>query len=263
MKKDIVLITGDLTSGGFGTQDERAEVRALGERIGKALEHGGAGDYDGVEFGAGTFEVILVGADAGKIVTLILPLVQAAAPLSLKTIRKVLPGGQTVVLGIDGSTRARGGSMSQTEQSWTIGDIFTVPMPDHRFAYGQVVGMEPDVLRSVSVALFDVRSTRSGTLPAFSFEQVISCLFVTSDLLNNGGWAIVGNQPSVVPVTHLPYESTRSSGWVGAKVVGSRNITNFLEAFHLLRPWNEFADPQYFDKLLISGSKRPENVIIR
>ena len=47
--------------------------------------------------------------------------------------------------------------MARRRQQWEIGDVFTVPTLDGQLALGQIVGREPSVLNSVTVALFDQR----------------------------------------------------------------------------------------------------------
>jgi hypothetical protein len=37
----------------------------------------------------------------------------------------------------------------------------------------------------------------------------------------------------------------------------------FMSAYYRLLPWNIAHDPEYFDKLLISKSKKPKNVLLK
>jgi hypothetical protein len=63
-----------------------------------------------------------------------------------------------------------------------------------------------------------------------------------------------------VPKENLPYESLRNKGFVGAKVVGSKNVNELLNAYYGLSPWDDWKDPTYLDKLLISPEKKPTTV---
>ena len=45
--------------------------------------------------------------------------------------------------------------MGAKKQKWSIGDLFAIRRKDGRYIAGQVIGREPEVLNSVSVALFD------------------------------------------------------------------------------------------------------------
>jgi len=47
------------------------------------------------------------------------------------------------------------------------------------------------------------------------------------------------------------------------KIVGSANIAEFLNAYYGLVPWDDWADPNYLDKLLISPDKKPKNIIFK
>jgi hypothetical protein len=44
---------------------------------------------------------------------------------------------------------------------------------------------------------------------------------------------------------------------LGAETKGSGILNNFVAAYFGQFPWNGYKDPDYFDKLLISPSKRP------
>lgn len=38
---------------------------------------------------------------------------------------------------------------------------------------------------------------------------------------------------------------------------------DFIKAYFSLAPWDDWHDPEYLDKLLISPDKKPENLIIK
>lgn len=144
------------------------------------------------------------------------------------------------------------------------GDVFTVLLSDDDFAVGQVVGQEKSVLNSVSCIFFDLKlptTEEASKATSFSVNQVIASLFVTRDLLDAGVWATQRSTQVPIPKEMLPYESLRGSGFVGAKAIGSNNVAKFLEAFHQLRPWDEWHDPCYLDTLLISPDKKPHHLI--
>lgn len=65
-----------------------------------------------------------------------------------------------------------------------------------------------------------------------------------------------------IPRRYFPYENLRKEDWVGAKVIGSRIVSKFLEAFYRLRAWDAWKDPTYFDRLLVAPEKRPADVIL-
>ena len=143
-----------------------------------------------------------------------------------------------------------------------IGDVFSIQLMDGEFATGQVVGREREVLNSITCAFFSAKHTRpSSTLNEAG--SLISCLFITSDLLRRGKWTIEGNDVISVPQEIQPYEHLRSSGWVGAKVIGSGIVERFLNAFHGLDYWDVWADPNYLDSLLICQNVKPNQLKLK
>ena len=47
---------------------------------------------------------------------------------------------------------------------------------------------------------------------------------------------------------------------MGAKVVGSANVGALCDAFYGLARWDDWKDPEYLDKLLLSPEKKPRGV---
>jgi hypothetical protein len=151
--------------------------------------------------------------------------------------------------------------MPKKHQAWRVGDVFSIPLQDGRFGVAQIVGREPAMLNSVSIALFDQAFPEASavTQADLSLPRVFSVLFSTRDLLDRWVWVVQANMPVTLPSSLLPYESTRSSGWVGAKMIGSATIGKFLNAFFGLASWDNWHAPTYLDQLLLSGRPRPSN----
>lgn len=145
---------------------------------------------------------------------------------------------------------------------WTVGDVFAIPTDDGKFAIGQVVGQEPNVLNSASVALFGERvdCVEDVAKVTLSTANVFTVQFVTRDLLDSGVWQIVQRRPVSLPG---PHEDKRSSGFVGAKVIGSGILRKFVNAYFGLYPWDEWHEPDYLDKLLIAPDRKPKSVKYR
>lgn len=156
--------------------------------------------------------------------------------------------------------------MSKKKQTWKIGDLFLVPTLDGKLALGQVVGQEQWVLNSVSVVLF---ARRVDSPQGVAFDQctgvddAIAILFVTRDSLDRGEWPVVGPHPITIPHTHLPYEHLRSRRFVGAKVIGTGIVKDFLNAYFGLAPWNMMKDPNYFDGLLLAPDRKPSSLVFK
>jgi hypothetical protein len=155
--------------------------------------------------------------------------------------------------------------MSRRRQNWEIGDVFTVPTADGQLALGQIVAREPSVLNSVTVALFDQRYVPSPSIVPMdlSAARAFSVLFTTRDLLDSGVWRVVGTKPVAIQREQLPYESTRAAGFIGAKVIGSAIVREFINAFFGLVPWDDWKDPNYLDGLLRPARKRPAGVMLK
>ena len=151
-------------------------------------------------------------------------------------------------------------------QRWGVGDVFLVNTSDGLSVVGQVVAQEQDAMNSATCAFFDVRVKDDKNLEGVSAlpeDKLFSAIFATRDLLDNGTWRVVKTLPVEVSRNYFPYEHLRKSGWIGAKIIGSRNVTDFLNAFYGLSPWDAYMDPEYFNKLLISPTKRPTQVVFK
>jgi hypothetical protein len=155
--------------------------------------------------------------------------------------------------------------MGRKKQSWTSGDMFAVELRDGTFAAGQIIGREAQVLNSVTIALFDQRFNTRDDVLACDVGQARACaiLFATRDLLDAGRWYVVGRRPIEIPTTRFPYEHTRASGYVGAKVTGAGILFRFVEAYFGLAPWDDFKDPTYLDRLLVAPEKKPRTVLLK
>src|SRR5260221_2808659 len=155
--------------------------------------------------------------------------------------------------------------MGAKKKKWNIGNLFAVPTSDGRYLAGQIIGREEDVLNSVTIALFDeVRGSAEEIGSADLGEsRLFSAVFATRDLVDSGRWKIVGDRPVALPKKLFPFEHARASGFVGAKVIGSAIINEFVNAYLGLVPWDDWKDPAYLDKLLISPTKKPSTILLK
>jgi hypothetical protein len=154
--------------------------------------------------------------------------------------------------------------MKNAAQAWKIGDVFAISLDDQSYAIGQIIGREAQVLNSASIALFDIRvENTSISKIVLSLDRLYSVLFVTRDQLDDGTWKVIGEASIGVSPQDFPYESLRRSGFVGAKVIGSGIVRNFVRAFYGFCAWNFYLDPEYFDRLLISPAKRPTQLVFK
>jgi len=155
--------------------------------------------------------------------------------------------------------------MGSKRQKWKVGDLFKIPLADGTASLGHIVARDDQMLNSVTCAFYDIKVPRTcppDAAPLPDDGALIACLFTTHDLLNRGVWVVIGSAPVHLPREHLPYEDCRKRGWVGAKMHGSGIVRQFLDAYYRLAPWDDWADPAYLDRLLISPAKRPKDLVL-
>jgi hypothetical protein len=154
--------------------------------------------------------------------------------------------------------------VARAKVRWNEGSIFLVPLSDGRCAIGQVLNRTPRALNSAICAFYELRVSPGAKVAPedLDVQRLLSLQFVTTDLLAYGVWPLVGEAPPrhLELMTRLP--ALERAGYVGAKVIGSAIIREFLEAYDGLRPWDDYADAQYFEKLLVSPDKKPARVVL-
>jgi hypothetical protein len=156
-------------------------------------------------------------------------------------------------------------STRKKKVQWSVGDVFHIPLSDNDVVLAQLVGREAEALNSITVALFDVRCKPTEIAAAVAFidaGRAFSVLFTTRDLLDMGVWPVHGPKPISITNALMPYEHLRQSGWVGARVIGSGIVMDFVNAFYGLAPWDKYRDPGYFDGLLLTSAKKPESRLV-
>ncbi|WP_374604694.1 hypothetical protein [Arenimonas sp.] len=152
-------------------------------------------------------------------------------------------------------------SARRKKHPWVIGDVFLVPLRDGSHCPGQVVGREPDLLNCVAIALFDARGAWSESWEPAA-DSIFSKLFVSRDALDLGQWPVVGRRASALARPGMPNESLRDVGFVGAKVVGSDIVDEFVNAYFGLMPWDDWYVPDYLDDLLVSPDRKPTDRLV-
>jgi hypothetical protein len=154
--------------------------------------------------------------------------------------------------------------VSRKNQPWKAGDIFCVEQSDGKSCVGQIVGlMMPNV---PSCAFYDLRFSGKEVptqIDELSFEKLIASLSTTRELLDRRIWRIIAHISPCLPQQFWPNEPCRDVGWVGARTYGAGIVEDFLNAFYGLAPWNCYADPRYFDRMLFSPERKPEKIIMK
>ena len=142
-------------------------------------------------------------------------------------------------------------------------------MGDGSFGVGQVVLIERKATGDglPYVALF---STRLSEVKDFekiksnlenSDNQLLSVLMTPGTQLTDGLWPIVGAGVPRNIEKYISIQLLRENNYIGEKSYTAGILVNFLEAYHGLKPWDMYFEPDFFDKLLISPDKKPNNLV--
>lgn len=149
------------------------------------------------------------------------------------------------------------------KHAWQSGDVFGVPMPNAKYGLGQIISLEKECMDSVVCAFFENVMSEPGEKIGLYAPEIISIQFVTKDSLARGIWRYFWTELPLVEDFVHELESVRGSEYVGVKIRGSGIMQNFLSAYHGLSYWDEYADKQLFDKLLLPSRLRPVCVIFK
>jgi len=154
--------------------------------------------------------------------------------------------------------------VAKRKQRWKDGDLFAVPLVDSTYALGQVIDLQmPNVVRC---AIYSARLSAGDFSRASAIHAdatLISLVATTREHLDFGVWTALGSAPISVRRDQLPNERFRAAGWVGAKIHDASIVEEFCNAFHALLPWDDWADPDYLDRLLVSPSVKPKNLVFK
>ena len=94
-------------------------------------------------------------------------------------------------------------------------------------------------------------------------SRLIAVLSVTREQLDFGKWRVVGSNRVALDRQLWPNEEFRQDLWVGAKIYDASIAEEFLDAYNGLVPWDDWHDPQYLDKLLVSPDKKPKHLLYK
>ena len=140
---------------------------------------------------------------------------------------------------------------------WEHGDVFAVPLADGSFGVVQAVDQwTPE--GGVYVAVTDQRAESVPTVAVLDPNvRVIALMAVIDNAFDRGWFPRIGPAEPLVCRADFPNERFAQSGYVGAKSYTGGIVVAFLSAWYGLTPWTGYHDPEFFDKLLMSGVERP------
>jgi hypothetical protein len=151
--------------------------------------------------------------------------------------------------------------MKNKHQKWSSGDIFLIPQKDGGYSVGQVlVKLMPSV---VSCSFYAIRHTGKVTSILLPQSKLIAVLSVFDAPLSKGDWKVISHAPIYTPKELWPNEQFRDTGWVGANFHSAGVAEDLLNAYYKLTPWDDWHDPFYLDKLMISPAQRPFDVVLK
>lgn len=240
MKSMFIAVKLD---GPFGTVAQRASVYELQMALSDMLTTNSFGTVSGNEIGNGEAKIFITAPDAATVHSHILSLFES---------------NHLTFLGLSETPLKRRTDVARC----AVGDVFLIPTHDGWWSPGQILAEEKGVGGALTCALYygKVEAEWSAVKQVIKREHLISCLFVTSDLIAKHVWPIVGRSRPRIPRRLFPYEDKRFSGWTGATIVGSRNVAEFVNALYGLRGWDDYGiDPEFFDRMLVAGRKRPQS----
>lgn len=155
--------------------------------------------------------------------------------------------------------------MGKRLQSWKAGDIFAVPVSVDEMGLGQVISEEQPCMDSVLCAFFlDSFQTQSDVdsyVP--SSNRLMSVQLTTRDLLDLGKWRVCKTCTPLDVTNLFPIVALRKNEYVGARIRGSKQMSELVSAYHRKSVWDDFHDPKYLDGLLLPGVQRPKGVILK
>ena len=151
--------------------------------------------------------------------------------------------------------------MSRKRVRWSEGDIFVIELNDGTYINGQILDLQ--MKNVVRCALFNERENNIRPIELCCQQNnLISLIATTREQLDYGIWEIIGNKEIEINRVEYPNEQFRGNGWIGAKIYDASIIEEFVEAFYALTPWDNWADPNYLDKLLYDINLKPANIIL-
>ena len=150
---------------------------------------------------------------------------------------------------------------SKPTQQWEPGDIFTVRQRDGICSLGQVI--ESLMVNIVSCAFYDIRVPCSQARGPFKLapNSLIALLSVTREQLDFGKWKVVAKDAVNIAADLWPNEEFRKNQWVGVKIYDASIAEELLDAYNGLVPWDDWHDPAYLDKLLVSPERKPKHIL--
>lgn len=143
--------------------------------------------------------------------------------------------------------------------TWEFGAVFAVPLPDGTFGIGQAIA--PMMANVIYCAFTRQRVGEiDGGVPHLLSTDVVSRVPVTRVQLDYAAWPILGVAPPCCAKSDFIAEAYAARGYVGATVYDAALAEDFLAAFHALAAWDDWHQPDYLDRWLVSPNAKPQTL---
>ena len=151
---------------------------------------------------------------------------------------------------------------------WAIGDIFTIKLNNGKYAIGHVLSQR--MVNTIRIALYDevIDSLENADINNLCKEaDLLSLIEVTKEQIDFGAWKLIGNRPTDIPVNRHANEQYRNDDpyldGVGANIKDAAIAEDFMNAFYGMHPWDDWYDPEFYDKMLVDKRKKPLHLIYK
>lgn len=144
---------------------------------------------------------------------------------------------------------------------WQPGMVYVVPLIDGSFGYAQAIDLA--MVNVVDLVLFSVRDLGPPeVIPNLGVHDVISYSATWRQSLNGGVWKSLGVFDLIVSKMDHPNQKLIAANAIGIKHSDIGLLSDLLNAWHGLIPWNVMFDEEYYDKKLAKGVSRPKSAVI-
>jgi hypothetical protein len=144
---------------------------------------------------------------------------------------------------------------------WGVGDLFAIPLKDKDFGILQAVDLM--MTNVVYVAIFKNKIANIQEKIQLYPADIISLIAITKEGLDFGYFKHLDNYKLVANRKEFNNEKFATAAYVGAKMYDFGLVSDFLNAYHELDYWNNWANPNYLDEFLTDLDKKPKTLKIK
>ena len=136
-------------------------------------------------------------------------------------------------------------------QKWKIGDVFSIPLFDKTFSFGQVVGTHLTAKCPI-LALFEIKQENSAvTIDQLLKARILSVWNSLDDDLANHTYKILFNA-EIIALPERVKDKKKSDG---------ASLANLANAYFGLIPYNVYYKDNYYDAYFQPDIERPQNIL--